>query len=344
LSIYEITKAEIRQLETTDFAREGLNERYDLQRLLKLNIEIIAPGTLIIAEEFCQWEDSRRRIDLLGVDREGNIVVIELKRTDDGGHMELQSLRYAAMVSALTFAHAVDIYAEYLLKLGRDDNAQASLMNHITDAPFGQDVRIVLVSADFSKEITTSVLWLNEREVDITCVRLRPWRLDDRVLLDVQQVIPLPEASAYTVQMKQKAEEDRARKKWNMDFGKYDLILSGETVPALTKRALVFETVKFAIQRGAAPDDIARLVPPSKWLSVEGDVPAEQFWSVVEQTNPKAGQYSPKRYFCADGELFRLNGRTWSLSNQWSIDTISIVDELAGRFPALNISYTKSAE
>ncbi|RLA03436.1 MAG: hypothetical protein DRQ54_10765, partial [Gammaproteobacteria bacterium] len=32
---------------------------------------------------------------------------------------------------------------------------------------FGQDVRIVLVSGDFSKELTTSVLWLNERDLDV---------------------------------------------------------------------------------------------------------------------------------------------------------------------------------
>jgi len=30
-------------------------------------------------------------------------VAIELKRTEDGGHMELQSTRYAAMVSTMTF-------------------------------------------------------------------------------------------------------------------------------------------------------------------------------------------------------------------------------------------------
>lgn len=36
---------------------------------------------MVIAEEFGEWEDSKRRIDLLGLDREANLVVIELKRT-----------------------------------------------------------------------------------------------------------------------------------------------------------------------------------------------------------------------------------------------------------------------
>jgi RecB family endonuclease NucS len=56
---------------------------------------IVSPDTIVIAEEFGEWEDSRRRIDLLGLDKNANLVVIELKRTDDGGHMELQALRYS---------------------------------------------------------------------------------------------------------------------------------------------------------------------------------------------------------------------------------------------------------
>jgi hypothetical protein len=345
LPVYEITKTEIRKLEVTSFAREDLSERNDLQRLLRQNIDIIAPGTLVIAEEFCQWETSKRRIDLLGVDHAGNLVVIELKRTEDGGHMELQSLRYAAMVSTMTFGQAVDIYTDYLSKLGREENAESELLSHMglnrsDEVPFGRKVRIFLVSAEFSKEITTSVLWLNEQGLDITCMRLCPYRLEGRVLLDVEQLIPLPEATVYIENVNiKKAEENRLRTRGSADFTKYDLILDGETIAALTKRALVFEAVKFAIARGATPNDIARLVPPYKWLSVEGNVPAEEFWS-----NTKHLQYSPKKYFCGDGELFRVDGRTYALSNQWTLDTISVVGELARKLPAYEISYTQSPE
>ncbi len=72
-------------------------------------------------------EDSRRRIDLLGLDKEANLVIIELKRTEDGGHMELQAIRYAAMVSTLTFEKIVEIYGDYLEKMGSEGVARETI-------------------------------------------------------------------------------------------------------------------------------------------------------------------------------------------------------------------------
>jgi hypothetical protein len=37
----------------------------------------------VIVEEFGEWEDARRRVDLLMVDKTCCLVVIELKRHDD---------------------------------------------------------------------------------------------------------------------------------------------------------------------------------------------------------------------------------------------------------------------
>ena len=119
MPIYELTKEKLREIEGTSFNKAKVRERADLQRLLRNQIEIISPDTLIIAEEFGEWDESKRRIDLLGIDKNANLVVFELKRTDDGGHMDLQALRYAAMVSTMTFDKAVDAYSEYSYILGK---------------------------------------------------------------------------------------------------------------------------------------------------------------------------------------------------------------------------------
>ena len=41
-----------------------------------------------------------------------NLVKRHLKRTQDGGHMELQAIRYAAMVSSMTLDQAIEAEAQ----------------------------------------------------------------------------------------------------------------------------------------------------------------------------------------------------------------------------------------
>jgi hypothetical protein len=192
-----------------------IRERDDLQRLLRTQIEVLSDDLYVLSEEFGDWEDSKRRIDLLAIDREANLVVIELKRTNDGGHMELQAIRYASMVSTMTFERAERIHDEFLIRIGqREKSAKESILEFLKwDQPneeaFALDVRIFLVSEDFGKELTTAVLWLRERDIDIRCIRLRPYQDGNSRLIDVQQIIPLPEANEYQVQVRAKGQVGR---------------------------------------------------------------------------------------------------------------------------------------
>ena len=172
----------------------------------------------VLTEEFGDWEDSRRRIDLLAIDQQANLVVIELKRTSDGGHMELQAIRYASMISAMTFERAVQIHGEFLTRIGESgEGARARMLAFLNweepdEENFAPDVRIILVSEDFGKELTTAVLWLRDRDIDIRCVRLRPYQDGEACLVDVQQIIPLPEAHEYQVQLREKEQVGRKKR------------------------------------------------------------------------------------------------------------------------------------
>ncbi|MFQ3596401.1 MAG: DUF4268 domain-containing protein [Sphingomonadaceae bacterium] len=217
MPIYEIRRDSLVPVSATSFESERIGERGDIQRLLKEQIECLEEGLMVLAEEFSDWQDSSRRIDLLCLDTNANLVVVELKRSADGGHMELQAIRYAAMVSQMTFDQAVEAHARFRARNG-DGEAEAAReailgflgWSEPQQDNFGQDVRIILASADFSKELTTSVMWLRERDIDIRCVRLKPNRLEDgRILMEIQQLIPLPEASEFQTQIGAKRQAER---------------------------------------------------------------------------------------------------------------------------------------
>lgn len=218
MPIYEILSDEIRPIQEASFGSAGLRERHDLQRLLREQIEIISPETMVLAEEYGEWDASSRRIDLLGLDKDANLVVIELKRTEDGGFMDLQALRYAAMVSTMTFDQAVEALSQFNQKRDKTADARQAILDFLEweeadKDQFAQDVRVVLVSANFSKELTTAVMWLNERSLDIRCVRMKPYTDQGRTLVDIQQVLPLPEAREFQIQVQSKAVQERVARR-----------------------------------------------------------------------------------------------------------------------------------
>ncbi len=231
MAIYKMSKnkKELAEVVPTSFSEQGLLERSGLQRLLRDKPEVLEEGLLIISEEFGRWQDSNRRIDLLGLDVQGRLVIVELKRGDTGHHMDLQAVRYAAMVANMTFQQTVDTFQEYLEKRAietggdspEDDAAETLIRDHLRGAELdNQEIhtempRIILVSENFGKELTTCVMWLNDSWLqgtgpEIKCVRLQPHQNGDETLIETSVVIPLPEASEYRTNLRNREQETRA--------------------------------------------------------------------------------------------------------------------------------------
>ncbi len=352
MPIYELTPDGIEQLPERSFAEAGVQERADLQRVLQSNIEAVSPDTLVIAEEYGKWDESRRRIDLLGVDRDGNLVVIELKRTEDGGHMELQALRYSAMVSTMTFDQAVAAFERYLKQRGRgQEDARSALLDfleweEVDEEAFAQDVRIVLVSAEFSKELTTTVLWLCERELDIRCVRLRPYQDGDRLLLDVQRIIPLPEADDYAVRIKEKKQKERTARATNMDFTRYDVEVGGVRHDRLPKRRAIFEVVRYLFEIGKTPAEISEAIPWRRTtLLLEGDGElTEETFRLYQEGQAADGKrlFRPRRWYRDAADLIVSGGKTYAFSNQWGNRWHEAMENLLRIAPNEKIKYSPS--
>jgi hypothetical protein len=332
MAIYKLKEDRIADLIETSFEAESILERRDLQRSLREKIAIISPDTLVISEEFGEWEGSKRRIDLLGVDKEARLVVIELKRNETGAHMELQAIRSAAMLSTATFDRIVEIYARFLSANGQSEkDAQTKLLTFLGwDEPqedlFASDVRIVLASAEFSKELTTSVIWLNERELDIRCVRLKLYKSpdDNQLFIDVQQVIPIPEAADYQINVREKAERSKDAKLAavsNRDLTKYRF--QGQTYG---KGRLVLAVVSFFVEQN--PDltlDELRSKFPNR---LQGNRVIEDLAVLSDPAKRN------RRYFAKPDEVIHLanEGRSVVVCSQWGLNTRDFINYVVTSF------------
>ena len=351
MPIFELTKEQIIPLGKTTFANIGYEERGDLQRLLRNQIDVISPDTLVIAEEFKNWEGSSRAIDLLGIDKDANLVVIELKRTKDGGHMDLQAIRYAAMISTMTFDKAVEAFRKYLEDNEKNNiDPKIELLNFLDwdepdDTKFGQDVKIVLASAEFSREITTAVLWLNEKGIDVSCVKLEPSQLENRNLIDVRKIIPNPEVEQYQIQIREKNQKEKEARKKSQDNTRFDLSVGEEKYENLPKRTVIHRTCKYLCNQGITPEDVAHTCDVGAiWFWIEGEVEQEkEFIQCAKDDNAKTGKTFNEHYFTNDDELIRSDGKTYALSTLWgSHNWYKAMDALKEGYPDYKIEFPEA--
>ena len=347
MTLYVLSKNEIVPIATTTFSEQKVKEREHLQALLKRHPDVICPNTLIVAEEFGDWEKSRRRIDLLGIDKNANLVIIELKRTEDGGHMELQALRYAAMISTITFDKLVSTFSRYLDDNNDKGDARAIICEHLDriesdDETLGQDTKIVLASAEFSKELTTSVLWLNDRGIDISCVRLKPYDYNGQVILDVQTIIPLPETEEYQIKLRDKFKQEREARESGKNISRYDITVNGRRYQNENNRNMVKILVSEVLKNGGLPQQVKEILPSAtKLREFDGSLKKEQILKILKDEDTGGAMQKFQRFFW--DEPFPFEGKTYILSNQWTgTDAVATAEKLAAKFPDLDIEFKKT--
>ena len=190
----------------------GLTERAHLQEWVISHPQIVGPGVLILAFEFDQWLASsgitpKDRLDVLGLDSDGRLVIGELKRGVAPDTVELQAIKYAAMASRFTEDQLADLHVGFLKKTGQQSLSSAESLEKLqTHTATGltpellRQPRIVLLARDFSPTVTSSVVWLNEQGVDITLKRFQAYRTpSNEMVVTVSQYYPVPDIATFEV-------------------------------------------------------------------------------------------------------------------------------------------------
>jgi RecB family endonuclease NucS len=82
----------ITKLKEMSFSELGYTERNHLQEWLANQPDALGEELLIIQKEFDGFDDTKERLDLLAIDKQGSLVIIENKLDDSGRHVVWQSL------------------------------------------------------------------------------------------------------------------------------------------------------------------------------------------------------------------------------------------------------------
>ena len=204
----------IKNLTKKTFTELGFRERQHLQEWIANKPEALGEELLIIQKEFDGFNDTNERLDLLALDQDGNVVVIENKLDDTGRDVTWQVLKYASYCSTLSKEQIKNIYQNYLDKAGLGEGATEKLSNFYNQEydeiaiNKGNTQRMILVAANFRKEVTSTVLWLMNYKLRIQCFKATPFALDEQLFLTLEQIIPTKDTEEFIISMAGKTQDE----------------------------------------------------------------------------------------------------------------------------------------
>jgi hypothetical protein len=207
-------KNNLEPVEKITFKSAGLTERKHLQEWIDKNPESLGEELLIIQKEFAGFDETNERLDLLALDKKGNLVVIENKLDDSGKDVVWQSLKYASYCSGSNSQEIKEMFEDYLQKKGIKGEAQKRLEDFFDDEDYekklntGNSQRIIMVAAEFRREVTSTVLWLLNYGLKVQCYKVTPYKFGENILLDFDQIIPIKEAEDYIIKVASKNREE----------------------------------------------------------------------------------------------------------------------------------------
>ena len=218
----------IKPVKAKSFNELGFSERKHLQEWLAHQPNALgAEELLIIQKEFAGFDETRERLDLLALDKDGNLVIIENKLDDSGRDVVWQAVKYASYCASLSKAQIVEIYQQYLDQyepvaadidsLSTPANAASRICDFL-NAPdldevklnLGNSQRLILVAANFRKEVTSTALWLLGQGINIQCFKVTPYALGEQLLINIDQIIPTPEVKELMIGISAKEAEEKS--------------------------------------------------------------------------------------------------------------------------------------
>lgn len=215
--MYELdrTANKLIQIDSKSFQELGFREREHLQEWIADNPECLGEELLIIQKEFNGFNDTKERLDLLALDKNGSIVVIENKIDDTGRDVTWQAMKYVSYCSTLTKQQIKSIYQEYLNRYFLNENAEDKIVEFYDDKAYDEillnkdDQRIILIAGKFRKEVTSTVMWMLNHDIKIQCFKTMLYKYNDKVLFDIDQIIPVKEVEDYIIVLGEKNRDEK---------------------------------------------------------------------------------------------------------------------------------------
>lgn len=222
---------------------QGRVDELTLERWIVENPDLVGEPLLVLGNQLAEFAEDRDRLDILALDRSGEIVLVELKVSDDFRVTDLQALAYAGAYArrspkelAGTLRRHMEKGASSLVGASTDNGADAvnagaasgaepTVMyedalamiasfieiDDIADWQPSQHVRIKLVAPKFPRRVLQTVKWLGDvYSVRIEAITVRLFETaPKRYSLAFERLLPLPAEEEFDMTIRDRENRQR---------------------------------------------------------------------------------------------------------------------------------------
>lgn len=158
IKTWQIVDGKLAPLDTS-LRNEGRTEPYDLEPWLASNPEIIGADIMVIGRQVLTRSGP---IDLLGIDKSGNAVVIEIKRAELPRESLAQAIDYASDVAEWTVEKLSDVCSGYTRKTLQEAFNEAFPDVDLETVSVNGAQRLVLVGFSIEASLERMIEWLSD--------------------------------------------------------------------------------------------------------------------------------------------------------------------------------------
>lgn len=183
-------KGKFIQFREQEFRTE--NKEIDLEVLLESNPEYFFEDSRIAIIGRQVATNLNTFIDLLGIDENGNTVVVELKRDKTPRETLAQLLEYASFVDNLDYEQLNEIYQNYSGEdAGLDEFHREYFGTNESDkaVSWNKFVKLVIVAQDITSEIKQTSLYLRKKGLDVYCLEFKYFVNDSRMKMISSDIV-----------------------------------------------------------------------------------------------------------------------------------------------------------
>lgn len=223
--LLQVSASVPRPLEPVPFS--GRVDELTLEKWIAESPDLVGEPLLLLGRQLADFQEDQDRLDILAIDTDGEIVLIELKVSENFRVTDLQALAYAGAYATQATNQLAETLRWYLSRSDATnggsapvtvstENARQVIVDFLEIDDFSvwepsQRVRIKLIAPRFPARVLKSVKWLGDvygMPIEAIAVRLFEQGADDYAIA-FERVLPLPGEDEFDMTVRQREERKK---------------------------------------------------------------------------------------------------------------------------------------